>query len=84
MNDRCENTYVFDPKAFADGKDFRTMVRRHRQCRRKATEGRHSFRFGNAEAGEPALIEFQTPLCRWCADSWDEARAEAEVEARLS
>lgn len=81
---RCENTYVFDPKAFADGKNFRTMTRKHRRCRRKATTARPVHRWGDAAKGEPAVVNYDAPLCRWCADAWDEAAAEAEVEARLS
>ncbi|MHC5035276.1 MAG: hypothetical protein ACYTFZ_09590 [Planctomycetota bacterium] len=82
--ERCEHTYVFDPKAFADGKNFRTMVRKHRQCRRRATTTRPAFRWGDQSRGESAVIHYDAPLCRWCAESWDEAKAEGEAEARCS
>lgn len=81
---RCEHVYTFDPKAFADGKDFRTMRRERRRCRRKATETRPAWRWGDKDKDEPAVVHFDAGLCRWCADARDEAAAELEVEARIS
>ena len=82
--ERCEHTYVFDPKAFAEGKSFQTMTRKFRRCRRKATTTRPTHRWGDESKNEPAVIHYDAPLCRWCANVRDENQAELAAEAYLS
>lgn len=75
-NDRCTNEYVVDPKAVAEGKDIRAQIRRaRRRCTRKATTARESA---------IARDGVEHPLCRWCAEQWDEAADELAAEAYLS
>jgi hypothetical protein len=81
---RCEADYCFDPKGFADGKSLSTMRRDHRRCQRNATTYRRAMRFGDKTKNEPTLVHFNFQLCRWCAEAWDESKAEGEAEARCS
>lgn len=52
------------------------------QCKAKATTFRMSERWG--EKGEPVMVKVRLPLCADCAKAWDDNRAEARAEARVS
>jgi hypothetical protein len=55
---------------------------KQKPCPNPATTTRKDWRWGNV--GEPKLVEQKYHFCDRCAKAWDEMKAEAEAEARLS
>jgi hypothetical protein len=51
-------------------------------CPNKATKIRHDYRFG--KPGEPVFVKTTIHLCSRCCETWDEIKAEAAAEGRLS
>lgn len=53
-------------------------------CKNDAKGWRKEFRFGDKSKGEAPIVWFQYHMCAECLEQYDEAKAEAEAEARVS
>lgn len=54
------------------------------RCRRKATTFRVGWSGPFGQKGEPGVGRVRYPLCEECARQWDDSKAEATAEARMS
>lgn len=53
-------------------------------CTNQAKGWRKEFRFGDKSKGEPPIVWFRYHMCAECLELYDEAKAEAAAEARMS
>ena len=60
------------------------VTKQFEPCTEKATTTRKNWIFGDTGKGEPAIVDTVHPLCKHCAELWDESQEEAEWEARVS
>lgn len=65
-----------------DGTCFEVGTGSERKCRSKPVTERQCWRLG--EKCEPAIVESSISLCRSCAQRFDEAQSEAELEVIAS